>query len=296
MTTPEAHHAQDVGRILLQAQADLRSIREKLSTDGGEAEWHREHLQQVVEKAESDLKLKAEAMLTTVVNGAATLPAIGAYNFRTDARTSTPIVAPPPRAALQLPARTRSAGETRPGAAHAARHIQTNAVNNPAGNRQYLAERFGIEQPVPSTKGNVARPIGRASLGKLRKEKIAHAKGVLDRSSRRDPHATPPIGPKDVAAGLFSLVNRGLVPAHVDLTPALARHPAPVLQAPSRMHPHKDQFASHNSSAYISPFGFNVSNTKLDLLSGAARAGAGSDPPTRPRPLSLLHRSPPLLA
>ena len=130
-------------------------------------------------------------------------------------------------------------------------------------------------------------------------EKTASTKGAIERSARRDPHATPPIGPKDVAAGLFSLVNRGLVAAHVDLTPvrpavtldgtcelcmranggggdsayiprrqALARHPAPVLQAPSRMHPHKDQFGHHSSCAYISPFGFNVSNTKLDLLSG----------------------------
>ena len=48
---------------------------------------------------------------------------------------------------------------------------------------------------------------------------MASAKGAIERSARRDPHATPPIGPKDVAAGLFSLVNRGLVAAHVDLTP-----------------------------------------------------------------------------
>ena len=50
-------------------------------------------------------------------------------------------------------------------------------------------------------------------------EKTANKKGVIERSARRDPHASPPIGPKDVAAGLFSLVNRGLVAAHVDLTP-----------------------------------------------------------------------------
>ena len=119
-----------------------------------------------------------------------------------------------------------------------------------------------------------------------------------------------------MAAGLFSLVNRGLVAAHVDLTPvraavtrdgtcelcmrtlghwrarvdgfqsaylprrqALARHPAPVLQAPSRMHPHKDQFGPHSSCAYISPFGFNLSNTKLDLLSGLQ-----PDPTSAPNP------------
>ena len=42
---------------------------------------------------------------------------------------------------------------------------------------------------------------------------------------RADPQAVPPIGPKDVASGLFSLVNRRLIPPNVDLTPALERHP-----------------------------------------------------------------------
>ena len=77
----------------------------------------------------------------------------------------------------------------------------------------------------------------------------------------------PPIGSKDVAAGLLSLVNRRLLPPSVDLTPALERHPAPMKQAPARMHDFKAQFAPHQSAAYLSPFGFNVSNTKLDVLS-----------------------------
>ena len=70
----------EAGRILLQAQEDLRSIRERISV-GDEAQWHREHLQQAVENAESELKLKAEAMLSTVVHGAAPLPS---NSFRAD--------------------------------------------------------------------------------------------------------------------------------------------------------------------------------------------------------------------
>jgi len=206
-------------------------------------------------------------MLSTAVHGAAPLPPLAAYSFGADPRSAIP---PQQLPALQLPAtRTRTAGDP-------TRHA---SLNNPVseGNRQYLAQRLGIQ---PSALSSAARPVGqRATVGKLNKKKMASTKGVIERSARRDLHATPPIGPKDVAAGLFSLVNRGLVAAHVDLTPALARHPAPVLQAPSRMHPHKDQFGPHSSCAYISPFGFNLSNTKLDLLSGLQ-----PDPTSAPNP------------
>ena len=156
---------EDAGLILLQAQEDLRSIRERLSV-GDEAEWHREHLQQVVENAESELKLKAEAMLSTVVHGAAPLPSLTANSFRADPCSATP---PQQLPALQLPAtRTWSAGDpTRPGAAAAQRHAS--AVSNPAGegNRQYLAQRLGIQPPALSS---APRPVGqRATMGKLNK-------------------------------------------------------------------------------------------------------------------------------
>ena len=157
---------EDAGRILLQAQEDLRSIRERLSV-GDEAEWHREHLQQVVENAESELKLKAEAMLSTVVHGAAPLHSLAAANSsRADPCSATP---PEQLPALQLPVtRMRSAGDpTRPGAATAQRHAS--AVNNPAsvGNRQYLAHRLGIQ---PSALSSAPRPVGqRATMGKLNK-------------------------------------------------------------------------------------------------------------------------------
>ena len=74
-----AHHVEDVGKILLQAQSDLRRIREQLAPPGaqGEAAFVSEQLAQVVEKAEAELRLKAEAVLSTTVHGAAsTLPAI----------------------------------------------------------------------------------------------------------------------------------------------------------------------------------------------------------------------------
>eukprot|EP00966_Prymnesium_polylepis_P294195 6794546-Prymnesium_polylepis.2 len=88
MDTAQAqHHVQDVGKILLQAQSDLKKIRETLNAGGdgraAEAQFTSEALQHVVEKVETELRLKAEAVLKTVVQGSvSTLPSLGAYNFR----------------------------------------------------------------------------------------------------------------------------------------------------------------------------------------------------------------------
>ena len=100
----------------------------------------------------------------------------------------------------------------------------------------------------------------------LVQERISKAVGVPSREQRRDPHSAQPIVSKDIAAGLLSLVTRGLLPHNADLTPAMARRPAPMHQGPATVHAFNSQFAS-NPSAYISPFGFNVANTKLDLIS-----------------------------
>ncbi|KAL1514674.1 hypothetical protein AB1Y20_003762 [Prymnesium parvum] len=65
------HHVQDVGKILLQAQADLKKIRESLAGGGPatEAQLTSESLKQVVEKVETELRQKAEAVLKTFVHG-----------------------------------------------------------------------------------------------------------------------------------------------------------------------------------------------------------------------------------
>ena len=285
-----AHHVQDVGKILLQAQSDLKKIRETLSVASGSVPGAADAeatLQSVVEKVETELRLKAEAVLNTVVQGSvSTLPTLGAYNFSSSQPLAT--TAPPPKhdnllrrkpPPAPLPRHTRSAeGGARsvgasgpdavanPAAYSVAQNRHQHALKHPNSeiSRKHMADRFGISTPNAHAP---LRPIGRKKPGQLATAKISSALGVPDLVTRRDPQAVPPIGPKDVAAGLYSLVTRGLIPPSVDLTPAMERQPAPLLQAPAKVHDFKTQFAAHNSSAYISPFGFNVANTRLDLLS-----------------------------
>ena len=128
-------------------------------------------------------------------------------------------------------------------------------MRNPGNslNRTLMSERFGIAAPA---KHEPLRPIGRTTgaSGKLLKERVSSALGAPPPSIRHDPAAIAPIGPKDVAAGLYSLVTRGLIPPNVDLTPALERKPCPLVQAPARVHDFKAQFAAHHSAAlpYVS--------------------------------------------
>lgn len=234
-------HAQDVGQILVEAQAELRSIRDSLAEDGGRGP-SADKLQAVVEKVEAELKLKAEAVLSTAQHSTpSTLPSLGSFNFRAppggtigepsaDAASMHGTARSLPRPRLQLPPRSSSADHksTRVGAKFAAAQRFEMALTNPnaARSRAYLTERFGIKQPsrksLPRAAGkrpaNPSRPLKAQTVGSL---------GTLDGATRRDPHARPPIAPSDVAAGLYSLVNRGLLPPHIDLTGAMCRQPAP---------------------------------------------------------------------
>ena len=69
----DQHHADDVGRILLQAQNDLKNIRSKISTGNASPV----DLDRVLERAEQDLRAKAELVLSAVTqNSAEVLPTL----------------------------------------------------------------------------------------------------------------------------------------------------------------------------------------------------------------------------
>ncbi len=54
------------------------------------------------------------------------------------------------------------------------------------------------------------------------------AKRILPKQFRDDPFADPPpITENDIADGMYSLLNRGIIPRDVDLSPAFERNSAP---------------------------------------------------------------------
>lgn len=64
-------------------------------------------------------------------------------------------------------------------------------------------------------------------IGTIRKERIAKAKNILPKKLRDDPFATmPTIEETEMQNGMYGLMNRGMIPKDVDVSPAFERgHP-----------------------------------------------------------------------
>lgn len=72
----------------------------------------------------------------------------------------------------------------------------------------------------------------RLGIGTIKQKKVAKAKRILPKYFRDDPFADPPpITEDDIADGMFNLLNRGIIPRDVDLSPAFERGNAPFLYA-----------------------------------------------------------------
>ena len=178
MNEAAGHHLRDVGKILLQAQSDLRYIRESLTETNMLDDAPRkttESLQHVVEKVEADLWLKAETVLSAVASASVgTLPTLSGRSS-TDMRTYPWNGSLEGKTFSQITHRERRSPSceskeamSRPAPSSMATERPGFATLNPmsANHRRRMAERFGIPASVehPSQ-----RPLGRDKPGLLRK-------------------------------------------------------------------------------------------------------------------------------
>lgn len=68
-------------------------------------------------------------------------------------------------------------------------------------------------------------------------DKTNTAKRILPKQFRDDPFADPPpITETDIADGMYSLLNRGIIPRDVDLSPAFERNSAPFKFKGAKIH------------------------------------------------------------
>lgn len=97
----------------------------------------------------------------------------------------------------------------------------------------FLRGKYQLPQPNQFKYGRSQGGISNIELEKLgigtrRPNKVFFAKRILPKNFRDDPFAEPPpITENDISDGMFSLVNRGIIPRDVDLTPAFERGVAP---------------------------------------------------------------------
>ena len=112
----------------------------------------------------------------------------------------------------------------------------TSDPENPVGH-DLIRSKFGLPQPNKFKYGRHQGGISNIELEKLgigsrQAGQTSKPKRILPKAFRDDPFADPPpITENDIRDGMYSLLNRGVIPKDVDLTPAFERGAAPLSTA-----------------------------------------------------------------
>ena len=99
---------------------------------------------------------------------------------------------------------------------------------------QILRNKYQLPQPnsfkYGRSQGGISNiELEKLGIGSVRPNKVFQPKRILPKNFRDDPFADPPpITENDVKDGMYSLLNRGIIPRDVDLTPAFERGKAPI--------------------------------------------------------------------
>jgi hypothetical protein len=77
MVPGQFHHIEDVGRILIQVQQELKDKRENIKNQGSGSKHAADGIEEVLQRAEADLRAKAEVVLSSIVNSSVrTIPPV----------------------------------------------------------------------------------------------------------------------------------------------------------------------------------------------------------------------------
>lgn len=122
-----------------------------------------------------------------------------------------------------------------------------------------IRQKFGLAAPNQFKYGRSQGGISNIELEKLgigmrHNEKTNIAKRILPKQFRDDPFADPPpITENDIADGMFSLLNRGIIPRDVDLSPAFERNSAPFSFTKAQIHEKPAARPPHLAATVSSP-------------------------------------------
>jgi hypothetical protein len=215
------HHVEDVGRIILEVQQELAGIRDSL---GGEDNALSEQMQEMINRAQADLRAKAEVVLNGLVNQKKAAISI------TKETSST-----------QRSGRSRARGEpvsrVREKVENARRLEQAAANSRDEQVSDWMASLPRSNQSADTQlEGQL---LGAAPKGTRARGKLNGNKGILPRENRIDPQAAvPAISESDAMGGVMNLIERGLIPNGVDLAPAFADSGATPLMSQTRARIH----------------------------------------------------------
>ncbi|KAK7010096.1 IQ domain-containing protein H [Biomphalaria glabrata] len=226
MTEIEAR-PEDVGQILLKVQNELRILREKVSA--GDNNMSASDLDQVLAKTEEDIQRCTEDVVYHINNQMQIIPLsdssdrenqISSGSFvNTDNRKSKEISKrimlsrQPLPPTVKLPLR-KFMQELSPGQKH---HKQwtVRTIVNPHNqmNRAMMKQNFGIQLPLINDR-KIHRTESKPMIGTT----VQHLT-TLPKANRVDASiAPPPVSDEDAKRGIFSLLERGLIPPAALLT------------------------------------------------------------------------------
>jgi len=249
--------ARDVGRVLLHALQDLKSIRHELA-GGAVGPESDEIVDGVLARAEHDLRAKAEALSEVLLRGEP--DDVGS------SKTGRPYAGPGP-------------STLRGGANQRARYIAEQSVREsqkarmiarPTSElaREFLHERYGL--PLPTQQQAPRAAGGSATLDNTRKglkSAITVKPGtVLPKHMREDPFAElPPLEEGEIRHGVYNLLNRGLLPSTIDLGATLSTGGAAISAGGALLH--DTRFSGGRTGPAATSIDTGAYNQyKLDLL------------------------------
>jgi hypothetical protein len=304
----EVRHVQDVGRILLDVEKELAGLRRALAVEvgvttpgAGAARGVGARVEDIIARAEKELRLKAELVLAATMEGSAER-------------------APVMQAPAQLPGKVVPRGE-REGEGEAARerpapptvrNLLNGARRAPAAQlaAQHVGERRESErepQAEPATAPEGRRRSPRREPGTPHGKEASKRRPLPSSLSKLRRAQTPPperegsraipvvIGASGEQLSVLEMVSRGIVPAGTDVgpaftsgaIPAVLHGPAPVYRTTSeerrQLAVAPVQLASEGLGA-LSCIKYDVSESARSPRSGPGAAAAAQTPTAGSRP------------
>ncbi|ETN01700.1 hypothetical protein PPTG_17128 [Phytophthora nicotianae INRA-310] len=278
----QQQHVEDVGRLLLQTQEQLRVMREQMTAAAAAVEANASPMRHsaivttaevqafnaILQQTETELRSKAELVLNGMVNSSN-----NAQNNQTQSGNFLPAVT-----VAALPSTKHRSGYN---GANKPRQMDASSIPMEFFREQFRNSSVEIRQSLMPSPEPWQRHFG-VHHGRLMRKKTTQHCRLLPSVNKVDPSApAPELREEDAKHGVLNLVTRGFLPAYADLTPAFAGPNGTsngscggiMKQRATRIYDRSEQAV--RSTPFTQSTGYNLASLKFDLCA----------PPTPPPPI-----------